>query len=134
MVLHLRRSAPNWEKAKCLGTAPIRTPGESEVYDPWFDEEDPSPVLDICNGEDGDGVCPIREACLHFALVNNERFGVWGGTSEQDRKAIRKKWRWKPGASEPRPEWTWYPPGHVQSLLSPRERSEIQMEKDDDSV
>lgn len=117
MVLKLRRGAPDWVRAKCLGTAPLRQPGESELYDPWFDEEDPSPVMDICNGDDGGGICPIREACLHFAATNNERFGVWGGMSEGDRKLMRKLWRWRPGSGEPRPEWHWYSPEELQAEL-----------------
>lgn len=131
IVLKLRREAPDWGKAKCLDTAPIRAPGESEVYDPWFDEDDPGPVMDICNGGDGYGVCPLREDCLIFALTNNEKYGVWGGTTEQDRKAIRKKWRWRPGSSDPRPEWRWYPPGYIASTLSPKEVAEMENEDGD---
>ncbi len=131
MVLRLRREAPDWSRGKCLGSAPVRPKDEPEVYDPWFDEEEPTPVLDMCNGEDGEGVCPIREACLHFALVNNEKYGVWGGTTEQDRRATRKMWRWKPGSSEPRKEWHWYPPGYVTNLLSPKDRAELEEDDDD---
>lgn len=40
----------------------------------------------ICDG------CPVREACLEHALVNGERFGVWGGLSERQRRRLRR-WR-----------------------------------------
>ena len=33
--------------------------------------------------------CPVRQACLEFALANDERWGVWGGTSERQRRAMR---------------------------------------------
>lgn len=36
------------------------------------------------------GLCPIRSACLEFALDNDERFGVWGGLSEKERLEIRR--------------------------------------------
>ncbi|WP_189314961.1 WhiB family transcriptional regulator [Streptomyces brasiliensis] len=36
------------------------------------------------------GLCPIRSACLEFALDNDERFGVWGGLSEKERLALRR--------------------------------------------
>ena len=34
--------------------------------------------------------CPVRIECLVFALSNNERFGVWGGMTEAERKKIRR--------------------------------------------
>lgn len=33
--------------------------------------------------------CPMREPCLEYALNVNMR-GIWGGTTEADRKRIRK--------------------------------------------
>jgi WhiB family redox-sensing transcriptional regulator len=36
------------------------------------------------------GLCPIRSACLDFALAHDERFGVWGGLSEKERQALRR--------------------------------------------
>lgn len=35
-------------------------------------------------------LCPIRSACLDFALSNDERFGVWGGLSEKERLELRR--------------------------------------------
>jgi WhiB family redox-sensing transcriptional regulator len=32
--------------------------------------------------------CPVREACLNYALVHQERFGVWGGLSERERRKL----------------------------------------------
>jgi WhiB family transcriptional regulator, redox-sensing transcriptional regulator len=34
--------------------------------------------------------CPVRETCLHHALAIPEWFGVWGGTTEVERKALRQ--------------------------------------------
>lgn len=39
----------------------------------------------ICN------VCPVREACLEHALAAPEIHGVWGGTSERERRRIRRE-------------------------------------------
>lgn len=36
------------------------------------------------------GMCDVREECLNYALTNGERFGVWGGMSERERRAIEK--------------------------------------------
>lgn len=32
--------------------------------------------------------CPVREACLTFALDNDERHGVWGGKSVRERRLL----------------------------------------------
>ena len=33
--------------------------------------------------------CPVREACLDFALSHHEQFGIWGGSSERERRRLR---------------------------------------------
>ena len=35
------------------------------------------------------GKCDHQVACLEYALTNDERFGVWGGKSERERRAIK---------------------------------------------
>lgn len=35
--------------------------------------------------------CPVQAMCGEYALANNERFGVWGGMSETERKRIRRR-------------------------------------------
>ncbi|WP_163540819.1 WhiB family transcriptional regulator [Occultella kanbiaonis] len=42
----------------------------------------------VCNGGPGRDVCPVRNDCLLYALANGERFGVWGGLSERERRAL----------------------------------------------
>jgi WhiB family redox-sensing transcriptional regulator len=57
--------------------------------------------------------CPVRLACLQFALVSNQEYGVWGGHDEDERREMRRQWRrlGRPlrivqGAVSPRPtEW-----------------------------
>lgn len=34
--------------------------------------------------------CLVRAECLDWALTNDERFGIWGGLSERERRAIKK--------------------------------------------
>ncbi|EFL37861.1 transcription factor WhiB family protein [Streptomyces griseoflavus Tu4000] len=36
------------------------------------------------------GLCPIRAACLDYAMNNDMRFGVWGGMSEKERLQLRR--------------------------------------------
>ena len=37
--------------------------------------------------------CPVRQPCLQFALETNQDTGIWGGTSEDERRRLRRAWR-----------------------------------------
>ena len=37
------------------------------------------------------GSCEVRAECLEYALQNDERFGIWGGLSERERRKLRKR-------------------------------------------
>jgi len=36
------------------------------------------------------GGCEVRSECLDYALANDERFGIWGGLSERERRRLKK--------------------------------------------
>jgi len=38
----------------------------------------------ICQG------CEVRDRCLEYALANDERFGIWGGLSERERRRLKR--------------------------------------------
>lgn len=38
-------------------------------------------------------VCPVRTECLYIAISTDERFGIWGGFSPRERKAIRREFK-----------------------------------------
>ncbi len=50
-----------------------------------------APAKAICAG------CPVREACLEAALANGETHGIWGGTSERERRRLRRERVVEPG-------------------------------------
>ncbi|MDX3308832.1 WhiB family transcriptional regulator [Streptomyces sp. NPDC054884] len=35
--------------------------------------------------------CPVREACLEWAMETDQTLGVWGGTSETERRALKRR-------------------------------------------
>lgn len=73
----LERWTPEWmRKGACKGETEIFFPSRGDT---------PVPAKVLC------GVCPVREECLEFALDNREKFGVWGGMSERQRRKIRKQ-------------------------------------------
>lgn len=39
----------------------------------------------ICTG------CEVKSECLEYALANDERFGIWGGLSERERRRIKRE-------------------------------------------
>ena len=67
----------SWQDlANCLGVDP----------DLFFPERGASTreAKEVCRG------CVVREDCLEFALSNGEKFGIWGGMSERERRRIRR--------------------------------------------
>lgn len=35
--------------------------------------------------------CPVQKECLEYALEHDERFGIWGGLSERERRKLKKR-------------------------------------------
>ena len=35
--------------------------------------------------------CELRAECLEYALAHDERFGIWGGLSERERRKLKKR-------------------------------------------
>ncbi len=109
MVIKLRLTPPgNWEHAKCKDI-PL-----SNTYDPFFgmetgyeEDEAQDHAISFCNGDYDYSPCPIRDSCLLFALTNNEKEGVWGGTSPVTRKAIRKKYPANRNGKSNK-DWKWF--------------------------
>jgi WhiB family redox-sensing transcriptional regulator len=69
--------APDWKsQANCMGVDP----------DLFFPERGMSTreAKEVCRG------CVVREDCLEYALANGEKFGIWGGLSERERRRIRR--------------------------------------------
>jgi WhiB family redox-sensing transcriptional regulator len=69
--------APEWKRrANCLGVDP----------DLFFPERGASTreAKEVCRG------CVVREDCLEYALANGEKFGIWGGLSERERRRVRR--------------------------------------------
>jgi WhiB family redox-sensing transcriptional regulator len=37
--------------------------------------------------------CDVKNECLEYALAHDERFGIWGGVSERERRALKRRGR-----------------------------------------
>lgn len=78
---------PDWmSKGKCNGLDP-------SLFFPSNSNGEVSAAKRICNGPDLGAACPVRDECLDHAMEYDERFGVWGGTSERERRRLRRTWR-----------------------------------------
>ena len=67
-----------WRKlANCLGVDP----------DLFYPDRGASTreAKNVCRG------CVVREECLEYALSTGEKFGIWGGLSERERRRIRRQ-------------------------------------------
>lgn len=42
------------------------------------------PAKTICSS------CAVQAECLEYALTHDERFGIWGGLSERERRRVKK--------------------------------------------
>lgn len=65
------------DQANCLGVDP----------DLFFPERGASTreAKEVCRG------CEVRQHCLDYALANGEKFGIWGGLSERERRRLRRQ-------------------------------------------
>ena len=64
-----------WNRALCAETDP-------EAFFPEKGESSKT-AKQVC-----DAGCPIKDLCLEWALAHHERFGVWGGKSERERREL----------------------------------------------
>jgi WhiB family redox-sensing transcriptional regulator len=67
----------NWRaEARCLGLDP-------EIFFPGRDYDAQQYALSICRD------CSVQQPCLEFILSVEEGGGVWGNTTERQRKGMR---------------------------------------------
>jgi WhiB family transcriptional regulator, redox-sensing transcriptional regulator len=80
-------------------SVPFATAGSASTFD-WRHsarcrDDDPE-TLFVQGAQQRDArevckACPVRTECLAHALDNRIRFGVWGGMTERERKALLKR-------------------------------------------
>ena len=73
------------DKAACKGMDPTLFfgPEYAETVKEKRDREDAA--KEVCN------TCPVREECLEYALDAREAYGIWGGMTELERKALLRR-------------------------------------------
>jgi WhiB family redox-sensing transcriptional regulator len=87
-----------------LGVPGVRQPDQGDQLDnplAWQSDSlcaqtDPEAFFPEKGGSTRDakkicGSCEVRMHCLEYALENDERFGIWGGLSERERRKLRKR-------------------------------------------
>ena len=35
--------------------------------------------------------CTVQDECLEYAVQNSEKFGIWGGLSERERRRVKRQ-------------------------------------------
>lgn len=79
--MELFNNEPWTKDAACRGMGPELFFIEAGGYGP---DNDPRTI--VCEG------CPVKRECLEYALPHDKWTGVWGGTSDRERIAIRRGW------------------------------------------
>ncbi|QIK62987.1 WhiB family transcriptional regulator [Leucobacter viscericola] len=83
-----------------LGVPGVRKPEEDEALawqtDALCAQTDPEAFFPEKGGSTRDAKricegCEVRSECLEYALENDERFGIWGGLSERERRRLRRE-------------------------------------------
>ena len=78
-----------------LATDDWRTSSACSDTDPslFFPVGTTGPALEqIASAKAVCDTCDAKEPCLQFALSTNQDSGIWGGTSEEERRQLRKKY------------------------------------------
>lgn len=71
------------DQARCVGTDP-------DVFFPLADTGANPAQAEVAKRMCQ--TCGVREPCLQFALQTNQVTGVWGGTTEDERRSLRRRW------------------------------------------
>ena len=84
-----------------LGIPGVRRPGEDDGALAWqadalCAQTDPEAFFPEKGGSTRDAKkicaqCEVKAECLEYALSNDERFGIWGGLSERERRRLRRR-------------------------------------------
>ena len=83
LVARDEQDRPWLRQAACKGREPARAfypPMHHETRDERSARE--HRAKQICTG------CPVQQACLAYALDTREPFGIWGGLTEHERRAM----------------------------------------------
>ena len=83
-------------QADSVWPAPAPATDEQWRLDALCAETDPEAFFPEKGGSTRDAKrvcfgCPVRAQCLEFSLSNDERFGIWGGLSERERRRLRRR-------------------------------------------
>ncbi|CAN5129227.1 WhiB family transcriptional regulator [soil metagenome] len=82
-----------------LGVPGVRQPDDNPLAwqtDSLCAQTDPEAFFPEKGGSTRDAkricqTCEVKAQCLEYALQNDERFGIWGGLSERERRKLRKQ-------------------------------------------
>jgi WhiB family transcriptional regulator, redox-sensing transcriptional regulator len=97
------QEGPGWDEGGWRARAACR----DEDPELFFPIGSTGPVLaQIAEAKEVCARCPVREACLDFALSTGQAYGIWGGLTEDERRSLRRRLQRaaarRPAADQPR--------------------------------
>lgn len=77
-ILQITLDVPAWmDRALCAEVG-------GDLWHPEMGESSREAKM-VCRG------CPVRGECLEYALDTNQDHGIWGGTSHQERRRLKRE-------------------------------------------
>ena len=85
-MIELPQPQPWRDQAACIG----------HPIDWWFPPKGGSTAPEARKAKAICAECPVRAECLEHAVTTPEMVGIWAGTSERQRRALRRRWGLRP--------------------------------------
>ena len=67
-----------------------RTGDATDFYPPMHNESKHERLARERRAKSICAACPVRRRCLEYAIAADERYGIWGGLTKDERRTLRR--------------------------------------------
>lgn len=80
-----RHADPDWRnRSSCNGLGDLMFPDAEQPNRDLHDAQ-VTKAKQVCRG------CPVATDCLNYALTTGETYGIWGGMTDHERRALKRR-------------------------------------------
>jgi WhiB family redox-sensing transcriptional regulator len=80
----IHRDQPWRKQGACVRVSPTSAFLTDVFFCEGHENEKRRVARAVCGG------CPVKQECLDYALRHHEKFGIWGGLTERERRRYRR--------------------------------------------